>query len=133
MSNITLISDYTVLNFNDKNILFIGGAISVDRNWRYTEKQRFGVYSDYKLGTESWWHDELFNFDELKLNDSRDIDIVVTHTAPEYCSIDNRIGFGSFVEGLFMDDHKLKDNLLEERFLMTKAFDILKRNNNIIT
>ena len=77
-SNIKLIQDYETKIFNNKKYLFVGGAISVDR------KQR-------KEGID-YWNNEKFILDEDKLNTFSDIDIVITHTCPEYappCDYDN--------------------------------------------
>lgn len=132
-SNIHLIPDYTVLELLDKRILCIGGAISVDRKYRYTKAQRMGNFENQTLGVESWWPDELFILDRDKLGEMRDIDIVVTHTAPDYCFPDNKFGVGSFVEGIIRDlgDTELKTDLLVERNQVTDAFTILRMNNNI--
>ena len=134
-SNIHLVPDYTVLNLCDKNILCIGGAISVDRNWRYTVKQKMGVFENQTLGVESWWPDETFVLDRDKLSEYRDIDIVATHTAPHYCEPDNTFGFGPFVEDIIRKtkDNELKNDLTIERNQVTDAFAILKMNNSNIT
>lgn len=132
-TNIHLIPDYTVLDLCDKKILCIGGAVSVDRNWRYTKLQKNGIFENQTLGKESWWPDELFVLDKDKLCEYRNIDIVVTHTAPHYCEPDNTFGFGPFVEGIVREtgDTELKTDLLVERQQVTDAFTILKMNNNI--
>jgi predicted phosphodiesterase len=131
LTNIKLIPDYTVLNLCNKNILCIGGAVSVDRSWRMTKNQKLGIHDGDDL--KSWWHDEVFNLDIDKLSTYRDIDVVVTHTAPHYCPVDNICGFGPFVEGIINRgvDDKLKTDLLVERNQLTQAFQILKENNNI--
>lgn len=132
-TNIHLVKDYTVLNLADKNILCIGGAISVDRTWRYTRKQKEGIFENATLGVESWWPDEVFVLDTDKLGEFRNIDIVVTHTTPDYCTPDNKFGLGSFVNGIIKDmgDDALRTDLLVERNLLTQAFTILKLNNII--
>jgi predicted phosphodiesterase len=132
-TNIHLVPDYTVLELCDKRILCIGGAVSVDRKWRYTFKQKLGIFENQTLGKESWWHDEVFVLDRDKLSEMRNIDIVVTHTAPHYCEPDNTFGFGPFVESIVREtgDNELKADLLEERQSMTEAFSILKTNNDI--
>ena len=132
-TNIHLIPDYTVLELGGKRILCIGGAISVDRKYRYTKAQRAGNFDNQTLGVESWWPDELFTLDRDKLGEFRDIDIVVTHTAPDYCFPDNKFGVGAFVEGIIRDigDTELKTDLLVERNQVTDAFTILRMNNNI--
>ena len=133
LSNIHLIPDYTVLELCDKRILCIGGAVSVDRNWRYTKLQKQGIFENQTLGKESWWPDETFVLDKDKLSEMKDIDIVVTHTAPHYCEPDNTFGFGPFVEGIVREtgDTELKTDLNVERQQMTDAFTIIKMNNNI--
>lgn len=131
-TNIKLVPDYTVLNLSGKNILCIGGAVSVDRKFRYTKNQANG---DFKTmtGFESWWPDEIFTLDKEKLEKMKGIDIVVTHTAPHYCPPDNTFTFGSFVEGIIKQsgDVDLKSDLLFERNQLTEAFHILKKNNSI--
>ena len=118
---------------NDKNILCIGGAVSVDREWRYTKKQKLGTFENPTLGVESWWSDEVFVLDENKLKDLRDINIMVTHTCPHYCPPDNTFGLGQFVEGIIKDtgDTELRTDLLFERNQVTQAFSIVKMNNDI--
>lgn len=138
-TNIHLVPDYTVLNFEDefglgltKNVLCLGGAVSVDRNLNKTKHQFDGDF-DTKTGYECWWPDEPFVFDRDKLGTFRDIDIIVTHTCPDYCPPDNAFGLGGFVEGIIAKtgDEKLRTDLLEERYLMKEAFTILKMNNDI--
>lgn len=139
-SNIKLLPDYTVLNLEldmlglteIKNILLIGGAVSVDRNWRRTYKQRKGDYTIHP--GQSWWNDEVFVLDNDKLVDIKDIDIIVTHNAPDYCPPDNSYGFGPFVEGIIKDtgDVELRTDLMIERKQVTDAFHTLRLNGNDI-
>lgn len=129
--NIHLVADYTVLNLSDKNILCIGGAVSVDRMWRMTKSQKQGDH--ISTGQKSWWPDEVFSLDRDKLNEMRNIDVVVTHTCPHFCPPDNTFGFGPFVEGIIKEtgDEELKTDLLFERQQLTDAFSIIKMNNDI--
>jgi predicted phosphodiesterase len=129
-TNIKLVKDYTVLNLEGQNILCIGGAVSVDRMMRKTKNQKAGNF-DIRTGNESWWPDEIFNWEDDKLVDLRDINIVVTHTAPDYCVPDNGNGFGPFVNGLVANDPDLKLDLLDERRLMTLAFQTVKMYNDV--
>jgi hypothetical protein len=39
------------------------------------------------IGGESWWPNEKFNLDLKLLDKLRDINIVVTHTAPDYATL----------------------------------------------
>lgn len=119
LSNIKLIPDYTILNIGDNNILCIGGAVSVDR-----KLLKSGI---------SWWEDEVFILDKEKIDNIRGVNIIVTHTAPEYCPPDNRFGFGPFVDEMIKDtgDDKLKSDLMIERKTVTDAFEFIKTNNSI--
>jgi len=129
-TNIKLVKDYTVLNLEGKNILCIGGAVSVDRKLQMTKHQLNGNF-DVKTGNERWWNDEGFVWQDDKLVDLRNINIVVTHTAPDYCIPDNSNGFGAFVNGFFKNDPELKLDLLHERRQMTLAFQTIKMYNEI--
>ena len=131
-TNIHLVADYTVLNLADKKILCIGGAVSVDREFRYTKKQKQGIYEN-NIGIESWWPDEIFVLDIDKLKELRDINIMVTHTCPDYCPPDNTFGLGYFVEGIIKEtgDNQLRTDLNFERNQVTQAFAIVKMNNDI--
>jgi predicted phosphodiesterase len=132
-TNIHLVPDYTVLNLSDKNILCVGGAISVDREYRYTKRQRKGILEYTFLGVESWWPDEVFSLDLDKVKDLRDINIIVTHTCPDYCTPDNSFSLGPFVESIINDtgDTKLRTDLLFERNQVTQLFNTVKMNNDI--
>ena len=134
LSNIKLIPDYTVLELNNLRILCVGGAVSVDREWRYTKNQKIGIYENKTLGVESWWEDEVFVLDVEKASQMRDIDVVVTHTCPHYCPPDNTFGFGPFVESIVRStgDNQLKTDLNFERQQVTEMFHLLKLNGNDI-
>ena len=116
-SNIKLIHDNDVINIGGHNILFLGGAISIDRTMRKDGK--------------TYWHDEMYVLDENRLRDMRGIDIVVSHSAPSSMYPYNTNGFGSIVNSYLKYDDKLKDDLLKERADLQKAFNIIKENNNI--
>lgn len=130
-SNIKLLPDYTVVESNGQKILLIGGAISVDRGGRYTTRQKI---KDYEIhGNESWWYDEVFVLDEEKLKTFTDIDVVVTHTCPSYCEPFMKGGVGGFVEDLIRKygDLELRGELMDERILLDKVFEILSEKNDI--
>lgn len=113
-SNLKLLPDYTVRKIENKNVLFVGGAISVDRLHR-TEGYNY-------------WRDEKFVLDVVQAREFRDIDIVVTHTAP--------FGVFPFTSGPMAHENAKKDKTLlkeleRERIEMKKLSDILLENNNI--
>jgi len=132
LSNIKLVPDNTVLNLGGYNILCLGGGISVDRKVRMSKSQLGGDFSNNNCD-QNWWSDEGFVLDVEKLSSLRDIDIVVSHTAPHYCPIDNTFSFGPLIERMVKveNDIELKSELMYERSQMTEAFHILKMNNYI--
>jgi len=131
LSNIKLLPDYSVLELCGKKILCVGGAVSVDRQWRMTKLQKQGDHIS-EIGTKSWWSDEVFTLDVDKVSSMKGIDIVLTHTCPSYCPPDNTFGFGSFVEGIIKEtgDVDLKTDLNFERQQMNDLFHLLKLNGN---
>ena len=117
-SNIYFIKDYEVINLKGDNHLFIGGAISIDRKYRTEGK--------------TYWNDEVFILDEERLGNIFDIDIVVTHTAPDFCDPRNYNNNFPYVVLQFTDrDKDLLKDLNEERANMTKAYEKIIENNNI--
>jgi len=78
LHNLHLVDDYSVINVEDKNILCVGGAISLDRIPRSRD-----------IPYPSWWRGEEFVYNPYRLDQAiakgRVIDIVVTHTAPHFC------------------------------------------------
>lgn len=78
LHNLHLVDDYQVAKIEDKNILFVGGGISIDRLVRKSDKPY-----------PTWWEDEVFKWSPEKMNrvaNSIDkVDIVVTHSAPSFC------------------------------------------------
>ena len=124
--NLHLLADYTVIDIEGTKILGVGGAVSVDRRPRMREQIQ---YARVGREVELHWHDEVFVLDEEKLKTFENIDIVVTHTAPDFCAPDNKIGFGYLVERFAEDDPKLYEDLREERNLVTKMCNILEEKN----
>ncbi len=74
--NLVLVKDYSIIRIEDKNILFSGGATSIDRTIRRDENP------------PTWWKDEKFTYDHDYVNKILSkistIDIVVTHSAPHF-------------------------------------------------
>jgi predicted phosphodiesterase len=102
-TNLKLHPDYTVLNIEGKNILLVGGAISIDRvprrRWNTVEVQQ-NMHSENRFH----WEGEKFNLDREKLAEYRDINIVVTHTAPHYAKPFDQKGNWPPVVAQFIDD-----------------------------
>jgi len=114
-SNIKFVPDYSVLNLSDKNILFIGGATSIDRNIR--------------TNGSDWWKNEVFVYDEPKIKTFENIDIVITHT----CDYNNpKRGFELVKQhASYSGDDKLVSDIQHERYLLKNLFYWLSQKNKI--
>jgi DNA repair exonuclease SbcCD nuclease subunit len=128
-SNLKLVEDYTTMEIYERKYLFVGGAVSIDRKYRMNSDRNAAKYGSNR---ESYWKDEIFYLDEDKLANITGIDVIITHSCPEYCYPDNRRGFGSFVDSFAEDDILLHHDLTVERTNITKMFDILQKNGNNI-
>jgi DNA repair exonuclease SbcCD nuclease subunit len=117
LSNLKLMPDYSVLEIEGSRILLIGGAISVDR-------------TDRKLN-ESYWINEKFVLDKEKIGKLENIDIVATHTAPDFCRPFNTLGFGELVNHYSKQDEFLKHELTLERQSLTEMWNLLKEKNKV--
>ena len=113
--NVHLVPDNTVLNIEGKNVLFLGGSVSVDRVDRIMD--------------HNWWRDEVFVLDEELLKSLRDIDIVVSHTAPLFCFPQT---INIFVQEQIYKDNQLWYDINKERKDLEKAYNILKENNTLL-
>tara|TARA_R110000868_G_scaffold401649_2_gene677273 strand:- start:8605 stop:9237 length:633 start_codon:yes stop_codon:yes gene_type:complete len=113
--NVKLIPDYTVVEVEGKRVLCVGGAVSVDRVPRL-------AYGD------AFFADEVFVLEREKLAEMRDIDVVMTHTAPHFAY---PIGINDFVRSFAKNDPLLIQMLAQERNDLTEMYEILKENNTI--
>lgn len=114
LSNITFLADYSVITIEGKNILCVGGAVSIDRNVR---KENV-----------SWWVNEIFEWAPEKIKSLSNIDIVVTHTAPSFCYPTK---FNQLVYNYSYYDDNLLDDLIKERTLLDLLYNNLIQNNKI--
>ncbi len=128
LSNLKLLPDYTTMNVDDYNFLFIGGAISVDRTDRIKENNTNMKYGSRK---RCYWEGEDIEYNPQITKNLKGIDIVVTHTAPDWCWPNNKLGFGKFVEDWAKYDKNLIEDLRFERNQMTNIFLDLYENNQI--
>lgn len=110
LSNIKLVSDYSVLELCNRKTLVIGGAISVDRKIR-TQKDYF--------------NDEQFVLDIEKINklDLSEVEIICTHSAPNFVF---PFEFNTFVYDYANIDAGLLTDLERERSQITEMFVLLK-------
>jgi UDP-2,3-diacylglucosamine pyrophosphatase LpxH len=120
LTNILFVQDYSVLNIDGENFLFIGGAVSIDRE---SSKKK-----DMINGTKSYWIDEVVNFDYDFAKNVRNIDRIVCHTSPDFCS---PVRFNDLVYSYAQRDSLLLRDLREERSKMTELVTEIKKNNNV--
>ena len=117
--SIRLIPDWTIFSSDIGNILCIGGAHSIDRGMR-------------KVGV-SWWEDEPIQLPIQPFNGNIGvkIDIICSHSAPDFALPE----FNEKNEpnnSWFAFDDKLKNDLINERKLLTEIYNKLVNNGNEI-
>ena len=115
--NVFTIPDYEIVSVNGYNILGIGGAVSVDRK------------GDHRFLNKNYWLDEVIVFNKELLESFRDIDIVITHSSPDFCEPSSKIGLLRFANEC--SDSELENDIKNEREILTKMYDILSKNNKI--
>jgi len=126
-SNITMLRDYSTIILGDgKKILCAGGAVSIDRLPNLNEKDMYGKPWPGRTEGKSYWKNEIFVLDEKKLQEVRDVDIVITHSAPNFCFPTGVKGSGTWIN----NDPTLYDDLMTERENLARMFEILKNNGN---
>ncbi len=120
--NFICIPDYSIISFNNENILCIGGAVSVDRMVRKIDEINSGF--KYKL----YWNNESVNYrptilEQIK-NDNVNINHVITHTKPSFIPPYGKEGISIFLDA----DKILLDDLIEENKLFDNIFnDLVKK------
>ena len=122
MSNLRLVRDYTTAEIEGLRFLFCGGATSIDR---MQSIERMMVAETYGHSEPCYWPAESFVLRPDLLEAVGRLDVVVTHTAPEWCHPENKDGFGDFVTEFFADDPKLERDLREERAEMSEMFRLI--------
>lgn len=117
INNIRFIKDYTVISahnlYEGHNILCVGGAISVDRTGR--------------TPGQGYWPDEIFVYDETKIESLEGITDVITHSAPDFCEPILKNG----IESWMALDSALEKDCTKERSDHTALYNKLKEKNQI--
>lgn len=128
-SNIKLLPDYSVFEVEGKKILGVGGAISIDRIPRIAENHNQIRYGSTK---RFWWSDEPFKLDVEKAEKIRDVEIVVTHSCPNFVApVVLKNDWPYIVKQFLPNDELLEPQLRKERENIGELCTILRRNNNI--
>lgn len=130
--------DYSILRACNHNILCIGGAISIDRqyrmdNWQAKLRVNHKQTSNDPLEQNIYWKNEfpIYNADKLNaINDHYAIDKVITHTAPSFCELQTKNGLESWATN---DEGNLIEDVEKERHTMDEIHKHLINNNHPIT
>lgn len=124
------IPDYTIVKVCNKNILCVGGGVSIDREWRKAvdlkTAQKYAFY--HKCSIEeafikipgSYWTDE-----QIKYRGKIDypIDIICSHSSPPFCFPSTK---GDIVLRFAENDPTLLDDIQKEREILDKVYDDYK-------
>ena len=117
------VPDYAVIEACGRKVLCVGGAVSVDRQIRLREMERYP-------GKVYYWSDEVVQYDAIQLDAIREaglkIDTVVTHTAPSFCEFRSKEGLVSWAQ----DDPGVIEDCESERQIVDKIFAHLKRDGH---
>lgn len=143
---IHVIPDYTVITTVDEidlvnnNILYVGGATSVDRTHRMmVERERELKYmfwhncspEEAKQNTPKvYWEDEAPVYNEEALSELKEkgikIDIVCTHTCPSFCKPLTKEGISYWIT----KDPELDNVIDNERNVMDKIYNKLREDGH---
>ncbi len=127
------IPDYSIVQACGHTLLCVGGAISIDRQYRkdawdanQKKLRRFGSITNDQdpLATNYYWPNEAPTFDGERLNQIAQcfaIDTVITHTAPSFCKLQTK---NKLADWAMYDDLLLTD-VANERQVMDNIFQRL--------
>lgn len=112
------IPDYSVISACGHHILCIGGAVSIDRDYRKREQAGRGL-----VQTGYYWPDEMPVFSKEAIDSlSLPIDTIVTHTAPSFCEKQDHASLNEWAE----KDPSLLGDVAAERKTMDLIYEYLK-------
>lgn len=123
-SHIKTIPDYSIIQLQNKNVLCVGGAISIDRIWRKQEEERINKYKTHKK--KLYWIDEAIKYNQEQLDDIINngitINGIISHSAPHFAFPDTKEG----IKGWVRLDKKLNSDIKKERNTLTKIYEYLR-------
>ncbi len=132
------VPDYSIINACSHIVLCVGGAVSIDRQYRIAEINKIRNHSiaskseDSPFSRDIYWPNEKPCFDEMKLKFIKEqyrINTVITHTAPSFCELFTKGGLASWAEG----DTALLEDVEEERSIMKNLHSNLIADRHPIT
>ncbi len=120
--------DYSVISFQGRNILCVGGGISIDRTMR---QRRMWMYKRRRNEDVAlYWEDEDVVYDEQVLDEIKalgvNIDTVVSHSAPSFCFPTSK----DAIQGWLARDSELESDLIGERLKLDAVLAQLKRDGH---
>jgi predicted phosphodiesterase len=131
LSNIKFLKHFDVLLFNNKKILCIGGATTIDRIERTIDLNYWKQESIRYDGLDLEVNKQFCTTNELKFYEHKqnyylkNIDCVISHTAPEvfhpYLKLES-------LENRYKNDSKLKDDLIKEGDFLDNVLFLVKPN-----
>ena len=124
------IPDYSVIQFKNRTVLCVGGAISIDRS----ERRRAMWFSGLKGRiVKYYWEDEMPFFDQIALSELNAnhilIDAVVTHTSPSFCAPLIKTGIFNWL----LHDEELEKDIDNERLTMDEIYNWLSTEGHPVT
>ena len=120
-SNIKCIKDYTVVEMKNYNILCIGGAISMDRQWKISQEKR--------TNKPLYFKDENVKYNEALLDEiisKYDIGCLITCASPTFTYPSSSIIDKS---KWLANDTELLEDIKTERNIMDKIYSKLIEHN----
>lgn len=128
-TNLIFMQNYDVVEAGEHKILGIGGATSVDRKPNHHFKDYRGHDYPGRRENINWWPGaEKIVYNEEKLATIAGVDVVITHTAPDFVYPPV---LGTTVLKWCDCDPELKDELIAERKLVTEIYKKLDEINFI--
>ncbi len=118
------VPDYSIIYACGHNILCIGGAVSIDRDYRKKHDAKHTASC-----TASYWADEMPFYDETALNEIGTqfrIDTVITHTAPSFCELISKSGLSEWAAL----DPAIPADCESERKTMDQIYEHLKADGH---
>lgn len=124
------VSDYSVVKVGGHAALCVGGAISIDRNYRIAAwsnaclSNMKPVVQNDVLAPNYYWSKEYPVLNSQLLDQvlsEQTIDVVITHSAPSFCELKSKLGSNGW-----MVDDELYSDIKYERAVMDKLYEKLK-------
>ena len=122
IEHIHLVDDYSIIKNDNHSILCIGGARSIDKcnRWKWDKIKQIQV-------ADGWWPDENIKPIPNDFNINSDIDIICSHSAPNFCEPLSKSGLDFWAKY----DETLIEDCDNERKLLTDVYRTIKQHNNI--